>query len=144
MKHNERGMIMTLKEIKRYRTICAEIKQIDKKLNRGKIHVRDSVKTAAKPPYHLHNVSVEGDVYVGSSPSLLSRKAQLISDKNKIEDFVEKINDYDIKRAIEIYCMEPSDENLNLPDWEDVADYLGKSTGEAVRKSVERFLKKKY
>lgn len=134
---------MTIKELRQYRSICSEIDYIDGKLNGSKIHVRDSVQSASKHPYSLHNVQIEGDVYEHSSPSLLAKKHRLEVQKRIIEEFMEKISDSKIRRVIEIYCLDPVGEDCEVPGWNEIADiFADGSTGESIRKSVTRFLEK--
>lgn len=134
---------MTVKELRRYRTVCAELDAIDKKLNGSKIHVRDSAQSASKHPYSLHSVPVEGMVYEHSSPYLLAKKQRLEAEKSCIEDFIWGISDKRVRDALEIYCLEPLNEDLDVPNWEDVADALGDgSTGHSIRMLVARFLEK--
>lgn len=134
---------MTIKELRQYRAICAEIDYINSKLNGNKIHVRDSVQSASKHPYSLHSVQIEGDVYEHSSPSLLAKKQHLIAKKQNIERFINDIPDYRIKRALELYCLEPLNENLNVPSWENVADTIADgSTSAALKMAAKRFLEK--
>lgn len=132
---------MTIKGLRNYRTIYAEIEHIDKQL--GKHTVKDSVQSASKHPYSLHSVSVEGDIYEHSSPLLLAKKQKLLAQKREIEKFICGILDYRIRRALELYCLEPLNEDLEIPSWENVADMLADgSTGDSVRMSVKRFLEK--
>lgn len=132
---------MTIKELRSYRTICAEIEHIDKQL--GRRTVKDSVQSASKHPYSLHSVSVEGDIYERSSPLLLTKKQKLLAQKREIEELICNVSEYRIRRALELYCLEPLNENLEIPNWENVADMLADgSTGESLRKAVTRFLEK--
>lgn len=135
--------MVTVKDLRKYRAICAEIHQIESKLTGSRIHVKDSVKSAAKHPYSVHNVPIEGDVYESSSPALLAKFKRLLWERGVIEDFISSIPEYKVRRALEIYCLEPLGEDMEAPSWEKVADALADgSTGDSIRKSVERFLKK--
>lgn len=132
---------MTIKELRNYRTICAEIDHIDKQL--GRRSVRDSVQSASKHPYSLHSVQIEGDIYEHSSPSLLAKKQHLIAQKQNIERFINGILDHRIRRAFELYCLEPLNENLNVPSWEDVADSMADgSTAASLKMATKRYLEK--
>lgn len=134
---------MKIKDLRQYRTICAEIDYIDSKLKGSKIHVSDSVQSAAKHPYSLHNVRIEGDIYERSSPSLLAKRQDLIAQKESIEQFINSIPIFKIRRALELYCIEPLGENLVSPTWEDVADAMADgSTAAALKMAAKRFLEK--
>lgn len=134
---------MTIKELRNYRAICSQIDHIDRKIKGSRIHVKDSVQSASKHPYSVHNVTVEGDIYDHSSPVLLAKKHRLEVQKQNIESFIENIPDSKIKEAIEIYCTEPIGEDGNAPEWNDVADRLADgSTKDSVRMLVTRFLEK--
>ena len=86
---------------------------------------------------------LNNDIYESSSPALLTRKKKLLELKTQIELFVKSINDYRVRRAIEIYYINPLDEDLIKPSWESVADKFGDgSSGDSIRISVQRYLKK--
>lgn len=132
---------MTIKELRNYRTICAEIEHIDKQL--GKHTVKDSVQSASKHPYSLHSVSVEGDIYEHSSPLLLIKKQKLLAQKRGIEKLICGVSEYRIRRALELYCLEPLNEDLEIPSWEDVADmFADGSTAASLKMAVKRYLEK--
>ena len=134
---------MTKAELKQYRVICAEIQDIDRKLDSEMICVKDSVQSASKHPYSVHSVTIEGNIYEGSSPALLSKKQNLLESKRQIESFVKSISDYKIRRAVEIYYINPLDEDLTKPTWEFVADkFKDGSSGDSIKKSVSRYFKK--
>lgn len=113
---------MTIKELRSYRAVCAELNQTEAQLKASKMSVKDAVQSASKFPYSLHSVPVEGAVY---DEELLRRRDELISEKKRLRDFVRSIGDYRVRRALEIYCIDPLDADMEPPNWEDVADALG-------------------
>ena len=134
---------MTIKELREFRSICGEIEHIDMLLKGKRIHVKDSVQSSATYPYNLRNVSVEGDVYESSSAKLLAKMRKLKIKKAQIEAFVNGIKDDRVRRAIEIYCIEPVGADLKTPKWSDVADIFNDgSTGDSIRMYTERWMKK--
>lgn len=106
---------MTLKELREYRLICSEIDYIDKCMQ---------CSTDKK-----------------SSVARLKRKSELIKEKNRLESFLESINNFKIRFAIELYCFETVSVGENFPTWENVARKIGNgATGDSIRKKVERYL----
>ena len=134
-------MSIGLRELRDYRTICAEIDERLKKLSRDKRHVVDSVQTAADFPFWKHTIPIEGDVYpYPVAPE--RRKIDILREKKaKIERFVGEIEDYKIQRMIVIFYIEPVDGDKIT--WEDVADRMADgSTGDSCRMRVKRFFEK--
>lgn len=113
---------MKFETIKNYRIICAEIEGIEESLS--------------KPNKAC------GSRYGNSSPCLLLRKKKLCEEKTMIEDFVSKIKNYKVRRAVELYCLLPLDETGNVPSWESVAVKLGCGcTANSLKVAVSRFFK---
>lgn len=134
-------MRFTLKDLREYRPLCAEIERLEMELQRDKQHVVDAVQTAADFPYWLHTVPIEGDIY----PYDVKPKRQLLAAKRerkrKIEAFVENVPDYKIKRALEVYYIEPCDSHVS---WEMVADALKDgSNGNSIRQLVWQYVERR-
>lgn len=131
---------MTTKELRLYRLICGEIQQRTARLERDRRHVTDAVQSAADFPYSKHTVVVEGDIYPYPARPEFDRLAVLRATKKNVERFVDAIDDYRIKRIIEIRYIEPCHERIT---WEKVADILNDgSTGNSLKIEISRYLKK--
>ena len=73
---------------------------------------------------------------------LLVRKSNLKAQIKEIEDFVNGIHNYRIKKAIQIYYIDDIESGEDKPTWEDVADKMdGGQSSEAIKKMVTRYLK---
>ncbi len=125
-------------KLKRYRENKLELE--DKRLKVNSEKVRDSVKGSTKDyPYILRSCHLEGvaeDQYDD-----FERIYKIKSEIRDVEKFVNTIDNYKIRKAIEIYYMDPIDGDK--PSWEKIADFFNDgSTGNSVKKSISRFLKK--
>lgn len=117
--------------------LCAEIERKEAQIQKEKLHVVDAVQTAAEHPYWLHTIPVEGDVYPPEVEGLRRIVARKNAEKAYIVRFVNGIEDYKIRRAIEIKYLDPAD---GMVTWEMVADQLNDgSTGDSIRKKIARF-----
>lgn len=132
---------MTLKELRSYRAICAEIERREDRLNRDRQHVVDTVQTAANFPYWKHVIPVEGDVYPYPVAPERAKIAELRGRKAEIERFVANIADYQTRLIFELYFLAPAaGEKMT---WEKVADIINDGRGgDACRMAVLRFFKK--
>lgn len=132
---------MTIKEqLKQYRTLKLDLDEVNCKIEEKSVkgNVQGSMK---EHPYIMQNHTI-GGVTV-EDYGLLERKAEIKAKIKAVDDFVNSIQDSKIRMAIEIYYIEPLDESCEKPTWESVADkFKDGSTGDSVRKMVERFLKK--
>lgn len=132
-------MSIGLKELRSYRVICAEIIQREEKLKKDKYHVVDAVQTAADFPYWKHTVGIEGDLYPYPVEPERRKIQELRDEKARIERYVESVQDYKIRRCIEICFIEPCDGKIT---WEMVADKIGDgSTGDSIRMMIKRYMK---
>lgn len=130
---------MTLKELRCYRIICAEIIRLEERLENDKYHVTDAVQSASEFPYWKHTVQIEGDQYPYPVDHELRKIRNLKERKGEIEKFVSAVPDYKIRRCMEICFIEPCDTRIT---WEMVADAINDgSTGDGLRMAVKRYLK---
>ena len=129
---------MTIEKLKRYRELTSELEDINQKLQT----VCGSVQGSQEDyPYILQNHHISGVEPVNYS--LLERKSDLKAQIKEIEDFVNTIPFYKVRKAVRLYYLEPVDESGNKYTWEKIADILNDgSTGESIRKKVERIIKK--
>lgn len=136
---------MTLKDLRNYRAITAELNRRVVSLQKDKRHVVDMVQSAADFPYWLHGVTVEGDVY-DSAPrdvkATQNRILALAAIKAEIERWVNSIDDYRIRQIAQLYYLAPL--HGDKVTWEDVADAMGDgSTGDACRMAFLRYWREK-
>lgn len=131
---------MTKEQLKRYRALKLELQDINLQIQLGS--TQDSVQGSMKEhPYILGNRHVEG--VPDEDYSLLVRKSDVKSQIKEIEKFVNKIHNYRIKKAIQIYYIDDIESGEDKPTWEDVADEIGGGqSSEAIKKAVTRYLKK--
>lgn len=131
---------MTKEQLKRYRELKLELQDINAGISNSTIH--DSVSGSKKEfPWTIGTRHVEG--VPDEDYDLLVRKSDLKAQIKEIEDFANGIDDYKIRKAIRIYYMEPLDESCEKPTWESIANkFYDGSTGDSIRISVQRYLKK--
>ena len=86
---------MTTAELKQYRSIYAEIKDLEDELKDS--YVGDSVTSASKFPYSKHTVHIEGYKPSGGTVAKLARLSELKAQKSEIEEFVRGVKDREIK-----------------------------------------------
>lgn len=131
---------MTKEQLKRYRALKLELHDINANVGDSTIH--DNVKGSQEEfPYILGNRHVVG--VPDEDYSLLVRKSDVKSQIKEIEKFVNKIHNYRIKKAIQIYYIDDIESGEDKPTWEDVADEIGGGqSSEAIKKAVTRYLKK--
>lgn len=131
---------MTTAELKQYRSICAEIKDIEDELKGG--YVGDSVTSASKFPYSKHTVHIEGYKPSGGTVVMLAILSELKAQKSEIEEFVKSIKKYTIRKAVKLYYIDPIADGEDKPTWETVADKIGYGvTSSSLKMSVKRFIK---
>ena len=132
---------MTIKEkLKQYRTLKLELDEVNDEINEKS--VKGSVQGSMKDhPYILQNHTIGG--VTEEDYSLLERKSEIKAKIKSVDDFVNGIDDYKIRKAIMIYYMDPLDESCEKPTWESIANkFSDGSTGDSIRISVQRYLKK--
>ena len=132
---------MTIKEkLKQYRTLKLELDEVNDKINEKS--VKGSVQGSMKNhPYILQNHTISG--VANEDYELLERKAEIKAKIKAVNDFVNGIDDYKIRKAIMIYYMEPLDDSCEKPTWKGIADKFNDgSTENSVKKLVSRILKK--
>ncbi|MBE6846176.1 MAG: hypothetical protein E7508_10880 [Ruminococcus sp.] len=128
---------MTIEKLKRYRELKSELEDVNWKLQT----VCGSVQGSQEDyPYILQNHHISG--IEPKNYKLLERKSDLKAQIKEIEDFVNGIPFYKVRKAVRLYYIEPIDESGNKYTWERIADILNDgSTGDSVRMSVNRCLR---
>ena len=130
---------MTKEQLKRYREWKLELQDINAGISNSTIH--GSVSGSKKEfPWTIGTRHVEG--VPDEDYDLLVRKSNLKAQIKEIEDFVNSIHNYRIKKAIQIYYIDDIESGEDKPTWEDVADKMdGGQSSEAIKKMVTRYLK---
>lgn len=130
---------MTKEQLKRYRELKLELQDINAGISNSTIH--DSVSGSKKEfPWTIGTRHVEG--VPDEDYDLLVRKSDLTAQIKEIEDFLNSIHNYRIKKAIQIYYIDDIESGEDKPSWEDVADKMdGGQSSEAIKKMVTRYLK---
>ena len=129
---------MTIEKLKKYRELKTELEDIQQNMPIA----QDSVQGSQKDyPYILQNHHIGG--VEPKDYDLLERKSELESQIKEIEDFVNTIPFYKVRKAVRLYYLEPVDESGNKYTWEKIADILNDgSTGLCIKVKVHRYLKK--
>lgn len=122
--------------LKAYRTNAARLRDIDDELS-GK-YVADSVSVCTPPSYTPHSTRIEGYLPSGDTLSLLAEKARLTAAQRAVEDFIDGIEDYTLRKMFLLRFVKG-------------ATYLqiamqvssGRLTEDAVEKRIKRYISKK-
>lgn len=130
---------MTKEQLKRYRALKFELADVNTQIQLGS--TQDSVQGSMKEfPWTIGTRHVEG--VPDEDYGLLVRKSNLKAQIKEIEDFVNGIHNYRIKKAIQIYYIDDIESGADKPTWEDVADKFNDgSTGDSVKQTVSRFIR---
>ena len=130
---------MTKEQLKRYRALKFELADVNTQIQLGS--TQDSVQGSMKEfPWTIGTRHVE--VVSDEDYDLLVRKSNLKAQIKEIEDFVNGIHNYRIKKAIQIYYIDDIESGEDKPTWEDVADkFYDGSTGDSVKQAVSRFIR---
>lgn len=124
---------MTLKDLKQYRSICAEIEELN--IVMASKSVNDTVSGSdARFPYVAHTMSVGGLTCTDENRKLLIKLHDLEWKRNEIEDYVGRIEDSLTRR---IFTMR----FINGWSWGKIA-YKTNNTQASVKMRCRRYLKK--
>ena len=129
---------LTKEQLKKYRALKFELADVNTQIQLGS--TQDSVQGSMKEfPWTIGTRHVEG--VPDEDYDLLVRKSDLKAQIKEIEDFVNGIHNYRIKKAIQIYYIDDIESGEDKPTWEDVADKMGGGqSSEAIKKMVTRYL----
>ncbi len=130
---------MTKEQLKKYRELKFELADVNTQIQLGS--TQDSVQGSKKEfPWTIGTRHVEG--VPDEDYDLLVRKSDLTAQIKEIEDFLNSIHNYRIKKAIQIYYIDDIESGEDKPTWEDVADkFYDGSTGDSVKQAVSRFIR---
>ena len=127
---------MTIEKLKRYRELKAELEDVNWKLQT----VCGSVQGSQEDyPYILQNHHISG--VEPKNYTLLERKSDLKAQIKEIEDFVNGIPFYKVRKAVKLYYIEPIESGEDKPTWEKVADSIPGETAGSIKMKVSRFIK---
>ena len=132
-------MTVTKEKLKKYRDLKLELEDLEFEINQLK--VQDNSKGSSKyPPYIMQTHKIEGTA--AENYGMLEHKADLKAQIKEIEDFVKKIPDYKIRKAVRIYYIDKIEQGEDKPTWEDVADEIPGETSNSLKSKLKRILKK--
>ena len=131
---------MTIRDLKDYRIIAAELQ--NKKQDLKRCYAADVVKGSSPEfPYTKHSIEVKGAKPDEISESLQREILELRKLKREIEDFVFGIEDRMIKNVL-LYRYILGGKKKS---WQEIAFMVGGgNTAEGIRKLVKRYLKKEF
>jgi hypothetical protein len=130
---------MTKEQLKRYRERKLELQDINAGISNSTIH--DSVSGSKKEfPWTIGTRHVEG--VPDEDYGLLVRKSNLKAQIKEIEDFVNSIPNYHLKKAVCIYYINDVESGEDKPTWEDVAEEIGNGfTSKKLEVQLGRYIK---
>ena len=125
---------MTLTELKQYRSICAELKELESEIHKNK--VTDTVSGSdTEFPYIKHSILISG--IAAGNKNILEKHRELWDRKLEIESFINNIPDITTMRIFRKKFIEGK-------SWQQVAYEIGGSnTKDGVRMICKRYLNKK-
>lgn len=126
---------MTTAELKQYRSICAEIKDLEDELNSSL--VGDSVTSASNFPYSKHTVHIEGYKPSGGTVVMLARLSELKAQKSEIEEFVRCVKDREIKLILSWRYIS----GRKAPSWQAIAMRLGYQAEHTPKRKLQKYFK---
>lgn len=124
---------MTIERLSNYRAICVELNEIKSELR--DLETIDAVQTASKFPYSKHTVPVHGLPSGSDIKELRQQEAYLKSEKLIIENFVDSIENKELKLIIKWRYIKGL-------SWIQTGFKIGLSA-DACRMKVKRYLKGK-
>lgn len=130
---------MTKEQLKRYRALKFELADVNTQIQLGS--TQDSVQGSMKEfPWTIGTRHVEG--VPDEDYDLLVRKSNLKAQIKEIEDFVNSIPNYHLKKAVCIYYINDVESGEDKPTWEDVAEEIGNGfTSKKLEVQLGRYIK---
>ena len=129
---------MTKAELKQYRSICAEIAELNIRLKDKEVYgaVRGSDNDF---PYTQHTISVKGITVNSDTRRLIARRGWLLKQKDDIDNFINGIEDSLTRRIFEERYVK----GTSKPTWTRVAFIIGGgNTAEGIQMIHKRYLDK--
>lgn len=129
--------MLTKRELIQYRSICAEIEEINIKLKDSTVY--GTVKGSdAIFPYVQRSISVEGVTSTSDNTRLIIKLDRLKKQKERIERFVDSIDDSLTRRIFEYRYLT----GKKIMSWQKIAYKINTYDEQYPRKIHDRFLKK--
>lgn len=130
---------MTKEQLKRYRALKFELADVNTQIQLGS--TQDSVQGSMKEfPWTIGTRHVEG--VSDEDYDLLVRKSNLKAQIKEIEDFVNSIPNYHLKKAVCIYYINDVESGEDKPTWEDAAEEIGNGfTSKKLEVQLGRYIK---
>ncbi len=128
---------MTVEELKQYRAIKAEIKDLEISLKKN--NIKDIVQGSDEEfPYTKHSIKVNGLSGNNENISQLNRLYSLRQRKKKIDDFIDDIENISLQRAFRLMYIEGE----RKKSWTEAAINM-KYDPDALRMKCFRYIKNK-
>ncbi|MBQ4599102.1 MAG: hypothetical protein IJT87_12450 [Ruminiclostridium sp.] len=106
---------MTLDQLEAYRANRTELEAVGDELAGYETQI--AVQSAAEFPYSLHTATQTGLPNVPRVKTLLDRQARLRASCAAVERFAESVDDYELRRIIELRFMSQG----KKPSWQEIA-----------------------
>lgn len=128
---------MTKEELKQYRSIVAELNEVNDRINSNTVY-GTVTGSDAEFPYVKHCISVSGVEPTQKNENDIILRQRLEWQKNKIELFVAGISDSETRRIFRYRYID----GTVMPSWQWIAFKIGVSgDGSTERKKHDRYLK---
>ena len=127
---------MTEKQLRQYRSLKREVQELQDEINSYKVH--DVVKASnLNFPYTQGTAHVYGLPLTTEVKRLHSRKGKCIKECQEIKEFVDNIEDSEMRRIFKYrYIMGSRRES-----WQKIADYIGEQDEQYPRRIHNKFIK---
>lgn len=126
---------MTLQQLESYRSVRAELADIETELSEQGVMIAVQSASAA-PAYSKHTVTVEGLPPTPQVTNLLERRAALRAEKAEVERFVDGITDSEIRLIV----LHKYIRGRRPPSWQFIAMKLGYCANHTPRRKLKKFL----
>ena len=129
---------MTKEELKQYRSIVAELNEVNDRINSNTVY-GTVTGSDSEFPYVKHCISVSGVEPTQMNENDIVLRQRLEWQKNKIKSFVDSILDSETRRIFRYRYID----GTVMPSWQWIAFQIGGgNTADGVRMKHKRFLKK--
>ena len=125
---------MTVEQLKNYRSVCAELRDITEQLADSEVTV--AVQSAATMPYSLHTATLSGLPPDPHTRTLLERQGVLRALRRDTERFVDSIGDSEIRLIVLLKYIR----GKRPPSWQSIASRLGYCAEHTPKRKLKKFL----
>lgn len=126
---------MTLKQLEAYRSVRAELADIENELSEQGVMIAVQSASAA-PAYSKHTVTVEGLPPTPQVTKLLERQGVLRALRRDTERFVDSITDSEIRLIVQLKYIR----GKRPPSWQSIASRLGYCSEHTPKRRFKKFL----